>query len=288
MFYPRVIIWMLLLCSYIVQTEQKHITIWMHGTMFPMPEHAKKSFCRKELGLCHIQNYAVTDHLYTIAHTLHESAPDVFTCEHFYTFGWSGQLSFIGRKKAARDLYQAITTLMTDYTTLYGDAPYIRLIGHSHAGNVILNLAYVMEEQPVVAIDEIILLATPVQEETEPYIAHACFKKIYAFYSQKDLIQVLDPQSLYKDSKSHKPYSNRAFGHHEKLYQAAVKIKGSSPMHIDFIRLKIIRHLPILCTELNNFYNTLEQDQKALPKTLNIISDKDDTTIIIQKSLVLH
>jgi hypothetical protein len=253
-----------------------------------MPEHAKKSFCRKNLGLCHIKQYDETDHLYVVAQTLQESDPSAFDVEHFYTFGWSGQLSFVERKKAALDLYQEITTLIKDYEVLYGQTPYIRIIGHSHAGNVILNLAYVMEQQPLLIIDEIILLATPVQEETEPYITSNCFNKIYAFYSQKDLIQVLDPQALYKDNISHKLYSNRTFEHHERLYQAAIKIQSSSPMHIDFIRIKFIRHLPALCATLDNFYETLDPEQKTSPKALNVIVDKNDADRIIQKSLILH
>ncbi len=269
-------------------TEQPAVTIWIHGTMFPMPEHAKKSFCRKDLGLCHIKEYKKTDHLYIIAQTLHESDPNHFALEHFYTFGWSGQLSFVERKKAAYDLYEAITTIINDYNLLYNQIPYIRIIGHSHAGNVILNLAYIMEQLPPITIDEIILLATPVQEETESYLAHDCFKKVYAFYSQKDIIQVLDPQALYKNNKSHKLYSHRTFEHHEKLYQAAIKIKDSCLMHIDFIRVKFIRYLSAVCTTLDDFYNTLDAEQQAAPKVLNIIGQNDDTTAIIQKSLILH
>jgi len=59
---------------------------------------------------------------------------------HFYTFGWSGLLSQSRRRKEAIRLFNAIKEEIEKYhrQDIY---PKIRLISHSHGGNLILNLA---------------------------------------------------------------------------------------------------------------------------------------------------
>lgn len=59
---------------------------------------------------------------------------------YFYTFGWSGLISQQRRRKEAMRLYDA---LIVEYQALKqrGITPKIRLIAHSHGGNVILNTA---------------------------------------------------------------------------------------------------------------------------------------------------
>ena len=63
---------------------------------------------------------------------------------YFYTFGWSGLISQYQRRKEAITLY---TALVKEYAALQaqGITPKIRLIAHSHGGNLILNAAGIHE-----------------------------------------------------------------------------------------------------------------------------------------------
>lgn len=58
----------------------------------------------------------------------------------FYTFGWSGLLSQSQRRIEAVRLYNALATEVAHYQHI-GTQPKIRLIAHSHGGNLCLNLA---------------------------------------------------------------------------------------------------------------------------------------------------
>lgn len=122
---------------------------------------------------------------------------------HCYVFGWNGRLSNRKRKQAAQKLYQEI---IKEYNKYSPQNCSIELIGHSHGGNVILNLALAEElyKQNLV-IDKTILLGTPMQSETEPFLASPIFKKVYSFYSHGDRIQKIDILSTNDD------YSQRRF-----------------------------------------------------------------------------
>jgi len=63
---------------------------------------------------------------------------------YFYTYGWTGLVSQYRRRKESINLYNA---LVKEYTSLVarGITPKIRLIAHSHGGNLILNTAGVHE-----------------------------------------------------------------------------------------------------------------------------------------------
>lgn len=146
---------------------------------------------------------------------------------YFYTFGWSGLVSQYRRRKEAIKLYSA---LVTEYAALKarGINPKIRLIAHSHGGNLILNMAGIHEllqkgienepsadrypdadqltsmkeihkllqaPLPDIApfhIDELLMFGTPIQPETLSFCLSPFFKKIYNIYSDDDIIQSMD------------------------------------------------------------------------------------------------
>lgn len=64
--------------------------------------------------------------------------------DHFYTFGWSGILSSIKRRNDSLRLYNTLSDEVARYYKM-GIKPKIRLICHSHGGNVALNLGMVHE-----------------------------------------------------------------------------------------------------------------------------------------------
>ncbi|MCB9492966.1 MAG: hypothetical protein H6679_01705 [Epsilonproteobacteria bacterium] len=62
----------------------------------------------------------------------------------YYTFGWSGLISQNSRRFEAIRLYNALSQELEDYHTR-GIYPKIRLLTHSHGGNVCLNLAAIKQ-----------------------------------------------------------------------------------------------------------------------------------------------
>jgi hypothetical protein len=162
----------------------------------------------------------------------------------FYTFGWSGLMSQTQRKKEAIRFYNALSDEIQKYKE-QGINPKIRVIAHSHGGNISLNLAAVktclnhlenpeilekmsqnpddkesllqmqkhlkalptrtvaknnkgqkifdfLPENQNLQIDELIMLGTPIQPETQYLCLHDCFKKVYNLYSDEDVVQKID------------------------------------------------------------------------------------------------
>ncbi len=125
-------------------------------------------------------------------------AYDTPPINYYYTFGWSGLLSPRQRVKDAKHLYTDLLTECAKFKK-QGITPKIRLIGYSHGGNVLLNLALVHRNHPELdnlVIDELVLLGMPVQRETDYLINDDMFKAIYHIYSKADRIQKLDFFSL--------------------------------------------------------------------------------------------
>jgi hypothetical protein len=184
---------------------QKHpeqtpsITVWIHGTrgFKPLDEFVHAAPPGSDL-----RPIASLDKKYNrfknMAKTIAEADPTNYPFEHFYIFGWSGDLSFKVRQKAAEDLHQDLEKIVAVYTKKYGKVPFIRLITHSHGGNVALNLATINHTNQEWLINEMILLACPVQHRTGNLIASPLFEKIYSFYSTMDTLQIADPQGFYR------------------------------------------------------------------------------------------
>ena len=131
------------------------------------------------------------------------------------------------------------------------------MITHSHGGNVALHLAELNNNKSNLKIDELILLACPVQKRTCHLIADNMFTKAYSFYSNIDMIQVLDPQGLQKlwsRKEKRKPgtplFSKRKFEKHKNLRQVKVMLNGKSIRHIDFILEKFLKQLPKMLNDL--------------------------------------
>lgn len=152
----------------------------------------------------------------------------------YYTFGWSGLLSITERIKASKILYTALEKEVQKLTRFYPKRNiHIRLVCYSHGGSVALHLAEIPHKNLV--IDELLLFGTPIQKETDYLIHDALFKKVYNFYSRKDLIQKMDCFSFKRF------FSQRRFKKEclcEKLVQVELKVMtnkypGSSRYHIN-------------------------------------------------------
>ncbi|MCX5922037.1 MAG: hypothetical protein NTX86_01785 [Candidatus Dependentiae bacterium] len=113
---------------------------------------------------------------------------------YYYTYGWSGLLSSKHRYQDAVKLYESLEQELARLKK-QGIFPKIRIIGYSHGGNVALNLGAVQETKHAdnrLSIDELILLGTPIQSETNHLVNSDIFKKVYNVFSTSDRIQKLD------------------------------------------------------------------------------------------------
>ena len=125
---------------------------------------------------------------------------------YYYTWGWSGLLSLTQREIESKDLLNDLKKLIANYKAT-GVNPKIRLIGYSHGGNVILNMA-IYEEAYDLHIDESIFIGMPVHMDTDCLTNSPMFKKIYQIYSSRDRAQAADVFST-KYFSSHRKFKDR-------------------------------------------------------------------------------
>lgn len=232
-------------------TQAPAVTIWVHGTRF-FPEPVLKKFFYCKDGLNHYSSLDPEYRHYKLAQTLIDADPEKYDAEWFYLFGWPGSLSFKEREKAAKRLYIQLKKLRADYIAKYGVEPVIRILAHSHGGNVSLLLDKVKDPTDTTfSIEELILLATPVQYETKLCTHSSLFKKIYSLYSHLDSLQVIDPQGWQTKSKGTPLFSERRFTDHDKICQCAIKVNGRYLMHVEFIKGKFLCKLPFVLKALD-------------------------------------
>lgn len=218
------------------------VTVWIHGTQFGPGSFAAR-LARVKQGLVRAGDIDNQYHLSSVAHALAHTDPENYPFEHLYFFGWSGALDFRQRKKAAYELHAQLKGLVQTYQTMYGIVPKIRIIAHSHGGNVALNLAHIHDKNSFI-VDELILTACPVQVETSALIESSIFKEVFVIYSSIDLIQVADPQGMYPHDDKRPLFSKKRFDYAPHIMQVKIKVDGHTIMHTDFIRPRYVRLLP--------------------------------------------
>jgi len=131
-----------------------------------------------------------------------------FPTSDLYSYGWTGLLSINARRAAAKKLYRELAFL-ADKIRKQGDTPRFRLIAYSHSGNMSLHLTeeYYARGYQSFVVDEFIMLATPIQINTERYLTSPLFKKVFLFYSIGDNIQSSDFLSSPTHSFTHRVFS---------------------------------------------------------------------------------
>ncbi len=247
------------------------ITIWIHGTRF-IRRPLFHGFFKGVPSLRLAQELANDYYLHHVAASLHQADPQAFPLETFYLFGWSGKLNATEREHAAQILYQELNRIISEYRQTHDTNPYIRIITHSHGGNIALNLTKFKSDNPNFSIDELILLACPVQGNTKDYIGDEIFKKTYSLYSSLDIAQVLAPQLVHRIHKTKRghirseinwpPLSKRRFDmNHPKLAQIKIKINGRALFHTEFSDPHFMRLLPHIIHEIDNWSNEHLQQQ---------------------------
>ncbi len=273
------------------------VIVWIHGTkpdnhLPPFLEKLTKNvshlLCGDTKGLHRTAELDAQHYPFLRAKALAVADPARFNAEHFYTFGWSGELTLKARKNAAHDLFNALKGLIISYQEKYCSTPEIILISHSHGGNVILHLAEIDDPDCKLCISKSILLACPVQKHTAHLISSPIFERIYSLHSHTDMIQIADPQGLHNKKKSRPLLSLRHFDAHPKLVQVLIRWKeyplwntddyetnkfalkglikaintlnlikkGRGLFHVEFGLLPFIRQLPAIINQLDLLFDT--------------------------------
>jgi len=260
--------------------DRPTVTVFIHGTRIFPKFYAQELFYSPE-GFTHISDIEQASHMHTIARALQEASPQKYPYEQFYTFGWNGNLDFQERKKASEVLYKALKELSALYVDQCGVRPRLRLITHSHGGNVALNLAGVAREgdDPLFFVDELILLAVPVQQKTKDLVAEPCFGRIYSLFSSNDMIQVIDPQGIYKENIDAPIFSERHFKEYPHVFQARIKMQGRFLLHIEFLMEKLFKHLPAIVDSMDAWYSIAQNQSLSCAEVPIIDVQNEEITI---------
>lgn len=235
------------------------ITVFIHGTRIFPKFYAQELFYSPD-GLKHISQIEKASHMHTIAHALAKADPARFSVQSFYTFGWNGNLDFNERKKAAHDVYKALKAFSDSYVAKFGKSPRLCIITHSHGGNVALNLAAAVQDahDKLFHVDELVLLACPVQKETKNYVTDSIFGRVYSLCSCNDVLQVIDPQGLYKDKEQTPVFSERYFEVNPHVLQSKIKHRGRYILHIEFLKKYFYTQLPAIMNSMDTWYGQVE------------------------------
>ena len=148
--------------------------------------------------------------LFELAHVFYKTDA---THRRYYTFGWNGLLNMQERYVAAKKLYHE---LEKEVALLRSKSlePSIHMVAYSHGGNVALNLAKIKQENitnPNFAVEQLVLLATPIQKETDYLVGDTSFfKKSFLFFSTEDHVQTSDFFSTQKELFSRRKFTSRA------------------------------------------------------------------------------
>ena len=286
------IFWLLLLVGAMFVLSKHHkkqqavISVYIHGTLFnwrnmlaTIPGAADLVYVPDGLSL--VKDLPENTVGNKLAVEFSKRDPRRFVYDNFYTFGWNGKLSFEHRKKSAEFLAKELTLLVNKYKHDYGIKPIVRLVTFSHGGNVALNLAHYLPQGISV---ELILIACPIQPETEDLILADCFSKVYMIFSLNDVIQVSDPQNIYQNIKNKKDYqqwlSKRYFNHDiDKLKQACVSVNGTYLGHLEMFQLfnqhipKVLNRLDVLSGVTGTTVGYVDVEDKGFPflHGLNIV-----------------
>ena len=249
------------------------VTIWVHGTlMFYKPFYYNIFGSQSCLVPTTLLPY--NHRLRLIADAMVKQDPESFASEEFYAFCWSGKLQTLERKKAAQKLYEDLILLIENYKKKYGCYPQIRIITHSHGGNVVLYMAKIKGDplKPLI-IQSVVFLACPVQETTRDLINNPLFQKVYSLYSSFDFVQVIAPQLCRKQKKDatipkkkrpyKKPYfSARIFPDYPHILQAKIKINHYPIAHTSFSSSYFAALLPSILKKLDSWP---EKDKNNAP-----------------------
>ena len=218
------------------------ITVFIHGTcMSPKITQMSRlqQFFEAPAGMTMAKDLPSHFRFYETGAIAAAKAPHLFSLQTFYIYRWAGHIvSHDHRLAVAQDLKAELARLVENFLKVHGFLPKIRLIGFSHGGNLILNLA---AHGPLVIAGtslqyEIWLMGTPVLQCNKDYITSSVFSDKYLVYTKKDRVQRMDPQNFnMKTWWNYKIFSERCFATDDHCIQVNMQfLDGYACGHIKF------------------------------------------------------
>ncbi len=234
-------LWMLFFVNFVslsVSASSVGMTVFVHGSYpaLKLLAHSKspvRHLIYAESGLHLAKKLPAHYHFHKAAMLCDQFDHDGYCIDHYYTYGWnSSNLRPINRYQEGQKLYHAVRTQIEAYLAQGYEKIVVRFIGSSHGGNVVLNalpwLPFSTENIEV----EVILLGTPIQEETRNFINNQYVTRAHSFYSTADWIQKVDIQKLHKDCPKNAPFfSQRTFLPTDKVIQVQLLVNSKSIGH---------------------------------------------------------
>jgi len=213
-------------------TQDHSITVFVHGTylmrkLFQYSHYRPLTYCPQGLSLA--KDLPKYYHFHRMARGCVNCDSKSYNMDQFYVFGWKSEhVNDHTRNKAAKDLVDQLYDVVFDYYNEYGIVPKVRVLGFSHGGNVVLNMANHLPHYPDIEI-EAWLFGTPIQLVNQNHIYSYCFRKIYSVYSKTDWIQVVDPQGI--KNRHADFWSNRTFDENAPCIQVDFLVNGQCISH---------------------------------------------------------
>ena len=213
-------------------THDHSITIFVHGTylmrkFFQFSHYRPLMYCPQGLSLA--KNLPTYYHFHRMAKGCMNCDKNSYNMDQFYIFGWKSEhVNDHTRNKAAKELVDQLYAVIFDYYNQHGIVPKVRLLGYSHGGNVVLNMANHLPHYPDIDM-EAWLFGTPVQQVNHNHIYSHCFRKIYSIYSKRDWIQTIDPQGI--KNKNANFWSGKTFEENAPCIQVELTVNGQSIAH---------------------------------------------------------
>ncbi len=242
------------------KTAKPYVTIWVHGL---------KVFGTNKcgLGLHHSSEFKRRNSLRRVMNALQETYADTFSKEHVYGYIWSAEFSLKGRETAADDLNKTIEKLSEEFHFGQpGARADLRLIGFSEGVNVVLSLAK-YKHPGTYRVDELVLLAGPVQYSTSYLVHDELFKNVFNLYSSGDYIQLISPQQIYDLDCTNPILTTRRFSDAPNIIQVKARTNGHAMGHFGFNSPKFVVMIdPILdqlkewLTEKQKYNDTCHQN----------------------------
>ncbi|MBP6892086.1 hypothetical protein KBB68_00750 [Candidatus Babeliales bacterium] len=237
-------LWMLLLINFMcvsVSASSVCMTVFVHGSYpaLKLLAHSKspvRHLIYAEPGLHLVKNLPEHYHFHKAAILCDQFDHDGFCKDHYYAYGWnSSNLRPVNRFEQGQKLYQAVRAQIENYLVQGYQNITVRFIGSSHGGNVVLNalqwLPFVKSNVDI----EVILLGTPIQEETRNFINNSYVTRAYSFYSTSDWMQKIDIQKLHKNCPKNAPFfSQRTFLSTDKVVQVQLLVNSKPISHAQY------------------------------------------------------
>ncbi len=255
------------------------ITIYVHGTTTAIGLRLLSKFCKDvafgKPGIHHIDELPEMALLRKDAQILQKGDNRRFDVNHFYTFGWSGTLSFKARKIAGKQLYDGVCEILQDYEKRYGKIPKVRILTFSHGGNVALEMVKLLPffDQESVHL-ELVIVAVPVQKVTEKLIESPYIAQSYVISSTRDLVQLVDCYKYEKKRYAPKRFFDTTASN---CRQIKVTINNRGLGHIDLMR-SFMLHLP----DVLNFADQETEKLQTLPEVFRQNGNQQGKSSILE------